>query len=112
MFLGLIQSIQIAGTNEAMVKAMKATTETFKVMNRQTNVPAIQRLTMEFEKENDHMEQRQEMMEDAMDELTGYEDEEEEGDEILEQTLAAIGIDLKTAVSPLGFWTRELQSLT
>ena len=60
-------------------------------MNRQMNLPALQRIAMEFEKENDIMDQRQEMMDDAIDDATGMEDEEEVLDEI--------GIDLGQAVS-------------
>ncbi len=53
---------------------------------------------MEFEKENDIMDQRQEMMDDAIDDVTGLEDEAE-GEEVVEQVLEEIGIDLKNAVS-------------
>lgn len=48
---------------------------------------------MEFEKENDIMDQRQEMMDDAIDDVTGLEDEEE-GEEVVNQVLDEIGIDL------------------
>lgn len=67
-------------------------------MNRQMNLPALQRIAMEFEKENDIMDQRQEMMDDAIDDVTGIEDEEE-GEEVVNQVLDEIGIDLGQAVS-------------
>lgn len=53
---------------------------------------------MEFEKENDIMDQRQEMMDDAIDDVTGLEDEEE-GEEVVKEVLDEIGIDLSQAVS-------------
>jgi charged multivesicular body protein 2A len=53
---------------------------------------------MEFEKENDIMDQRQEMMDDAIDDVTGLEDEAE-GDEIVEQVMEELGVDLKNSVS-------------
>lgn len=53
---------------------------------------------MEFEKENDVMDQRQEMMDDAIDDVTGLEDEEE-GDEVVNKVLDEIGVDLGQAVS-------------
>jgi hypothetical protein len=53
---------------------------------------------MEFEKENDIMDQRQEMMDDAIDDATGMEDEEESED-VVNQVLDEIGIDLGQAVS-------------
>lgn len=52
---------------------------------------------MEFERENDIMDQRQEMMDDAIDDAmdTGV---EEEGDEVVEQVLEEIGVDLSQSV--------------
>lgn len=62
------------------------------------DLPALQRIAMEFEKENDIMDQRQEMMDDAIDDATGVEDEEESED-VVNQVLDEIGIDLGQAVS-------------
>lgn len=69
-------------------------------MNRQMNLPALQRIAMEFERENDIMDQRQEMMDDAIDEATGLEGEEEEGEDIVKEVLDEIGVDLSQAVGP------------
>jgi charged multivesicular body protein 2A len=77
---------------------MKGATGVLGNMNRSMNLPALQRIAMEFEKENDIMDQRQEMMDDAIDDVTGLEDEAE-GEEVVEQVLEEIGIDLKNAVS-------------
>jgi division protein CdvB (Snf7/Vps24/ESCRT-III family) len=46
------------------------------------------------------MDQRQEMMDDAIDDVTGLEDEEE-GEEVVNQVLDEIGVDLNQAVSIL-----------
>jgi Snf7 len=81
-----------------MMQAMKGATGVLGNMNRSMNLPALQRIAMEFEKENDIMDQRQEMMDDAIDDVTGLEDEAE-GEEVVEQVLEEIGIDLKNAVS-------------
>lgn len=70
------------------------------------NLPALQRIAMEFEKENDIMDQRQEMMDDAIDDATGMEDEEESED-VVNQVLDEIGIDLGQAVSVLSHLTRK-----
>lgn len=67
-------------------------------MNRQMNLPALQRIAMEFERENDVMDQRQEMMDDAIDEATGMEGEEEEGEDIVKEVLDEIGVDLNQSV--------------
>jgi charged multivesicular body protein 2A len=77
---------------------MKGATMLLGSMNRQMNLPALQRIAMEFERENDIMDQRQEMMDDAIDDVTGLEDEEE-GEEVVNQVLDEIGVDLNNAVS-------------
>lgn len=53
---------------------------------------------MEFERENEIMDERQEMMDDAIDEATGMEGEEEEGEDIVKEVLDEIGVDLGQAV--------------
>ncbi|KAK1138361.1 ESCRT-III subunit protein did4 [Aspergillus melleus] len=67
-------------------------------MNRQMNLPALQRIAMEFERENDVMDQRQELMDEAIDEATGMEGEEEEGEDIVKEVLDEIGVDLNQAL--------------
>jgi charged multivesicular body protein 2A len=79
-----------------MMQAMKGATVALGNMNRSMNLPQLQRITMEFERENDIMEQRQEMMDDAIDDAVEV---EEEGDEIVNQVLDEIGVDLRQAVS-------------
>ncbi|KAI9671332.1 MAG: ESCRT-III subunit protein did4 [Alyxoria varia] len=86
--------IQTVRSNEQMMQSMKGATSLLGSMNRQMNLPALQRIAMEFEKENDIMDQRQEMMDDAIDDVTGLEDEEE-GEDVVNQVLDEIGIDLK-----------------
>jgi division protein CdvB (Snf7/Vps24/ESCRT-III family) len=90
--------IQTVRSNEQMMQSMKGATQLLGSMNRQMNLPALQRIAMEFERENDIMDQRQEMMDDAIDDVTGLEDEEEE-DEVVNQVLDEIGVDLNQVVS-------------
>ena len=69
-------------------------------MNRGLNLPAIQRIMNEFEKENATMDMKEEMMSDAVDDaMDAEEDEEEEGDKILKEVLDEIGVDLSQQVS-------------
>ena len=89
-----------------MMQSMKGATSLLGSMNRQMNLPALQRIAMEFEKENDIMDQRQEMMDDAIDDVTGLEDEEE-GDEVVKEVLDEIGVDLGQAVCLSIPWMRE-----
>ena len=89
-----------------MMQSMKGATSLLGSMNRQMNLPALQRIAMEFEKENDIMDQRQEMMDDAIDDVTGLEDEEE-GEEVVKEVLDEIGVDLGQAVCLSVPWMGE-----
>lgn len=101
--------IQTVRSNEQMMQSMKGATSLLGSMNRQMNLPALQRIAMEFEKENDIMDQRQEMMDDAIDDVTGLEDEEE-GEEVVKEVLDEIGVDLGQAVSAVGRLSRSNSS--
>src|SRR5215217_8183625 len=81
-----------------MMQAMKGATMALGSMNKTMNLPSLQRIAMEFERENDIMEQRQEMMDDAIDDAMDV-GVEEEGDDVVEQVLEEIGVDLNQAVS-------------
>lgn len=93
------------------MQSMKGATTLLGSMNRQMNLPALQRIAMEFEKENDIMDQRQEMMDDAIDDVTGLEDEEE-GEEVVNQVLDEIGVDLGQSVSASSTWHKQSKTLT
>lgn len=79
------------------MQAMKGATMALGSMNRTMNLPSLQRIAMEFERENDIMEQRQEMMDDSIDDAMDV-GVEEEGDEVVEQVLEEIGVDLSQSV--------------
>ena len=79
------------------MQSMKGATSLLGSMNRSMNLPALQLIWIEFEKENDVMDQRHEMMDDAIDDVTGL-DDEEEGEEVVKEVLDEIGVDLGQAV--------------
>lgn len=72
-------------------------------MNRSLNLPQIQRIMNEFEKESQTMDMKEEMMGDAVDDVMDDEaegeGEEEEGDKILKEVLDEIGINTSQMVS-------------
>lgn len=74
-------------------------------MNKGLNLPQIQRIMQEFEKESATMDMKEEMMSDAVDDVMNdeLEDEEEEGDKFLKQVLDEIGVDLSQQVSATSF---------
>lgn len=92
---------------------MKGATMALGSMNRQMNLPGLTKIAMEFEKENDVMEQRQEMMDDAIDDAMDV-GAEEEGEEVVEQVLEEIGVDLNQAVrgAPLNLFLFDLVRFT
>ncbi|KAL3474141.1 Snf7-domain-containing protein [Aspergillus californicus] len=90
--------IQTVRSNEQMMTSMKGATMLLGSMNRQMNLPALQRIAMDFERENEIMDERQEMMDDAIDEATGIDGEEEEGEDIVKEVLDEIGVDLTQAL--------------
>jgi charged multivesicular body protein 2A len=64
-------------------------------MNRGLNLPGIQKIMSEFEKESAVMDMKEEMMSDAVDDVMDEEEEEEEeGDKILKEVLDEIGVNL------------------
>ncbi|KAG6376040.1 vacuolar sorting protein DID4 [Boletus reticuloceps] len=88
--------IQALRSNQQMAEAMRGATRAMASMNRGLNLPAIQKIMNDFEKESSMMDMKEEMMSDAVDDVMGddLEDEEEEGDKILRQVLDEIGVDL------------------
>lgn len=71
-------------------------------MGKQMNLPQIQRILQEFEKESSTMDMKEEMMSDSIDDVMEDEGEgeEEEGDRILDEVLAEIGISVGQQVRP------------
>lgn len=92
---------------------MKDATRLLGSMNRSMNLPQLQKIAMDFEKENDIMDQRQEMMDDAVDDAIGdeYEDDEE-ADEIVDKVLDEIGVDLNSKMkeTPQGLDTGVVEN--
>ncbi|KAJ3530715.1 hypothetical protein NMY22_g8456 [Coprinellus aureogranulatus] len=88
--------IQTLRSNQQMAEAMRGATRAMASMNRGLNLPAIQKIMNDFEKESSMMDMKEEMMSDAVDDVMedDLEDEEEEGDKILKEVLDEIGVNL------------------
>jgi charged multivesicular body protein 2A len=68
-------------------------------MNKRMNLPGIQKIMMDFEKESEIMDMKEEIMNDVMDDVMDDEmDEEEESDNIVNQVLDEIGISVNQSV--------------
>uniref|UniRef100_A0A3B3ZJ12 Charged multivesicular body protein 2A n=1 Tax=Periophthalmus magnuspinnatus TaxID=409849 RepID=A0A3B3ZJ12_9GOBI len=64
-------------------------------------LPQIQKIMMEFEKQSEIMDMKEEMMNDAIDDAMGDEDDEEESDAIVSQVLDELGLNLTDELSNL-----------
>lgn len=70
--------IQTLRSQNAMAQAMKGVTRAMQSMNRQLNLPQIQRILQEFEKQSEIMDMKEEIMNDAIDDAMEDDADEEE----------------------------------
>merc|ERR1740137_323935 len=70
--------IQTLKSQDAMAQAMKGVTKAMSTMNKQLKLPQIQKIMMEFEKQSEIMDMKEEMMIDAIDDAMEDEGDEEE----------------------------------
>jgi charged multivesicular body protein 2A len=73
-------------------------------MNRQLNLPALQNIMREFERQNERMDVTSEVMGDTIDGAFEEEGEQEESEELVNQVLDEIGCTLGAQLvdAPLG----------
>ncbi|KAK7874451.1 hypothetical protein R5R35_001543 [Gryllus longicercus] len=93
--------IQTLRSQNAMAEAMKGVTRAMQNMNRQLNLPQIQRILQEFEKQSEIMDMKEEMMNDAIDDAMEDEGDEEESDAVVSQVLDELGLQLTDQLSGL-----------
>lgn len=84
--------MQTMQSNQTMTEAMKGVTKALRSMNRGVNLPQITKIMMDFERENEMMDMKEELMNDAVDEVMMGIDDEEEEEEIVMKILDEIGI--------------------
>jgi len=87
-------------STQSMADAMKGVAKAMRSMNRQINLPGIQKIMQDFERESEIMDMKEEMMNDAIDDAVDDENDEEETETIVNQVLEEIGINLTQAVRP------------
>ncbi|KAK7363281.1 hypothetical protein VNO77_05417 [Canavalia gladiata] len=91
---GVSLRIQTLKSTHAMGEAMKGVTKAMGQMNRQMNLPSLQKIMQEFERQNEKMELVTEVMGDAIDDALEGDEEEEETEELVNQVLEEIGFDI------------------
>lgn len=65
--------LQTVRSTEQMAQSMKGATRLLSGMNKSMNMPALSRIAADFERENEIMDQRGEMMDEAIDGMTHFE---------------------------------------
>lgn len=64
---------------------MKGVTTVMKKMNNQLNLPQIQKIMTEFERQSEIMDMKEEVMGDAIDEAIDVSGDEEESEQVVQQ---------------------------
>jgi charged multivesicular body protein 2A len=83
-------------TTSQMMTSMAQVTRALQGMNNRMNLPEMQKIMMEFEKQNGIMDMKEEMMSDSIDEGLGGSDETEvEEGTLLAQVFDEVGLDLQ-----------------
>ncbi|CAJ1952668.1 unnamed protein product [Cylindrotheca closterium] len=84
--------LQTVKSHHAMAEAMKTTAKAMCKMNKAIDIPAINKMMAEFEKENAKTEIMQEIMGDTLDDALADESTEEAEEQVVNQVLDEIGI--------------------
>jgi len=91
---GVSLRMQTLKSSQAMGEAMRGVTKAMKSMNTRLNLPALQNILKEFEKQSEKMDMTQEVMGDAIDDAFAGEEEEEETEELVNAVLDELGCNV------------------
>lgn len=98
----ILLRIQSIRSNQQMAMSMKDATRLLNGMNRSMNLPQLSRIVQEFEKQNTMMDQKQEFIDEAIDDTMAEEDgelgEEEQADEMVNKVFEEIGVELNSSL--------------
>ncbi|KAJ2910080.1 ESCRT-III subunit protein did4 [Coemansia aciculifera] len=92
---GVSLRIQSMSSNQQMATAMRGATSAMKSMNKSMNLPGMQKVLMDFEKESATMDMKEELMNDAIDDAMEDDevDDEEVSDELVNKILDEINLE-------------------
>lgn len=93
--------IQTLKSQNTMAQAMSGVTKAMQNMNRQMNLPQIQRILQEFEKQSEMMDMKEEMINEHIDDAMEDENDEEESDAVVSQVFDELGLQLGDQLSGL-----------
>uniref|UniRef100_A0A2P2I6C9 Charged multivesicular body protein 2a-like n=1 Tax=Hirondellea gigas TaxID=1518452 RepID=A0A2P2I6C9_9CRUS len=105
MMRAQIQAVSLKITTlksqNAMAQAMKGVTRAMMSMNNQLQLPQIQHIMQEFEKQTELMNMKEEMMNDVIDDAMEGEGDEDESDAIVSQVLDELGLQMTEGLGVL-----------
>jgi charged multivesicular body protein 2A len=81
-------------STQEMTNAMKGCARTMGLMNKQMNLPQMQKIMKDFSQQSEIMDMKEEMVGDMIDDTMGEEGDEEEEDGLVSQVLDEIGLDM------------------
>lgn len=84
--------LQTMRSQSAMAKAMKGVSKAMSQMNARMNLPQLQKIMMEFERESEIMDMKEELIGDTIDDAIGADEEDEESDAIVQQVFDELGL--------------------
>jgi len=86
-------------SSQQMAQSMKGIAKIMGRMNAKMNLPQIQKIMMEFEKQNEMMGMKEEMMDDAMDDAFADDADSDEEEQVLGGILAELGVEATSGLS-------------
>lgn len=95
---GVSLRMQTLKSTQAMADAMHGVTKAMSGMNKQLNLPSLNNIMREFERENEKMENTTEVMGDAIDDAMAADGEEEESAELVSQVLDELGVGMDASL--------------
>ncbi|EER07635.1 Charged multivesicular body protein 2A, putative [Perkinsus marinus ATCC 50983] len=96
---GVSLRMQTVKSTEAMARSMKGCTQAMARMNKQLNLPQLQKIMQEFQEETEKMGLTEEVMGDTIDDVLGEVGDEEEEEAIVGQVLEEIGVDMNEVLA-------------
>lgn len=88
-------------SQNSMAQAMRGVTQGLMRMNRQMNLPQIQRIIAEFQKQTDMVDMKEEMINDVMDDVFEEDTDEQESDQIVNKVLDELGIEMNQTLATM-----------
>ncbi|CAM9576476.1 unnamed protein product [Discosporangium mesarthrocarpum] len=95
---GVGLKLETVRSHEAMAGAMKDVTKAMVSLNKQVNVPALQKIMLEFARENERSELTGELIGDSLDDALAEDGDAEAEEQIVSQVLDEIGVSFGDSV--------------